>query len=242
MGRTSGGAGGGTGGSTGSTDNAVLRADGTGGATLQGSDVTIGDVSGSNVSVSASAGNAITLVGTEVRLSPSTTGDVILGNLTLDTGANPNILSYTGQAANGALIFASDGTITKRGSTAMGFTTAGNARRFLIDADNGLLQIGLSSAVAWYSHADPQQGSADCGLARNAAGVVRVTDGSTGNGRVLADAIQLGGVAAQPAAAAGVRGMIWYTPGGAGVADKLEVCAKSAGDTYSWVPVATPIT
>ncbi len=54
--------------------------------------------------------------------------------------------------------------------------------------------------------------------------------------------LNLPGGASQPAAAAGLRGTIWYTAGGAGVADKLEVCVKSAGDTYSWVPVATPIT
>src|SRR5689334_24987106 len=57
----------------------------------------------------------------------------------------------------------------------------------------------------------------------------------------LHDALPISGGASQPAAAAGLRGTIWYTAGGAGVADKLEVCVKSAGDTYSWVPVATPI-
>lgn len=43
VGKTAGGGGGGIGGSTGSTDNAILRADGTGGATLQNSLITISD-------------------------------------------------------------------------------------------------------------------------------------------------------------------------------------------------------
>jgi len=30
------------------------------------------------------------------------------------------------------------------------------------------------------------------------------------------------------------RGMLWYTQGGAGVKDSLEICAKDATDTYAW--------
>ena len=39
----------------------------------------------------------------------------------------------------------------------------------------------------------------------------------------------------RPTPDASTRGTIFYVAGGAGVADTLEVCVKSAGDTYSWV-------
>ena len=45
--------------------------------------------------------------------------------------------------------------------------------------------------------------------------------------------------ASRPTAAVGVRGMLWVVQGGAGVADTLQVCLKSSGDTYSWKTVST---
>lgn len=35
------------------------------------------------------------------------------------------------------------------------------------------------------------------------------------------------------------RGVLWFTEGGAGVADKTEQCMKGTADTYSWVAVVT---
>ena len=43
-----------------------------------------------------------------------------------------------------------------------------------------------------------------------------------------------GGVA-RPTCGADFRGQIWYTPGGAGVADVWEKCHKDAADSYAWV-------
>ncbi len=41
----------------------------------------------------------------------------------------------------------------------------------------------------------------------------------------------------QPAAAAGYRGVMWFTPGASLTADKLELCIKDATDTYVWKTV-----
>jgi hypothetical protein len=38
----------------------------------------------------------------------------------------------------------------------------------------------------------------------------------------------------KPTCNAGNRGKVWYDAGGAGVADTLEVCRKSAADAYAW--------
>lgn len=45
--------------------------------------------------------------------------------------------------------------------------------------------------------------------------------------------------AAEPTCDSTTRGLIWYTAGGAGVADKMQVCAKAAADTYAWRSMAT---
>ena len=59
------GGGGGIGGSTGATDNAVLRADGTGGSTVQNSTMTIADDGKVVINVSPNTGQALSILGTD---------------------------------------------------------------------------------------------------------------------------------------------------------------------------------
>jgi len=49
----------------------------------------------------------------------------------------------------------------------------------------------------------------------------------------------LGSIAGLPEASSSYRGMMIRVEGGAGVADKLYICMKSAADTYSWVQIAS---
>lgn len=51
--------------------------------------------------------------------------------------------------------------------------------------------------------------------------------------------LQMIGGGTKPTAAAGVRGTMWYSKAAAGVADTIEVCLKSAADTYSWKVIQT---
>lgn len=44
---------------------------------------------------------------------------------------------------------------------------------------------------------------------------------------------------ARPTANAANRGRLWYSRSAGGAADTVEICLKSAGDTYSWVTIAT---
>lgn len=73
------GGGGGIGGSTGATDNALIRADGTGGSTVQSSNVTLAD---SGTAFVFSGAGGITASGTDqnVTLTPSGTGQVRAAN------------------------------------------------------------------------------------------------------------------------------------------------------------------
>jgi hypothetical protein len=59
------------------------------------------------------------------------------------------------------------------------------------------------------------------------------------SGAVLAYVSAEGGLAvkptaAQPACGATTRFLLWTTGGGAGVKDKVEICAKDAADVYGW--------
>lgn len=79
----------------------------------------------------------------------------------------------------------------------------------------------------------------NAGFQRESAGM-KTTLGASGYGRHSAESFQwVPNGASKPAAAAGVRGLVWYTPGAAGVADTIEVCAKSSLDAYAWYPMAT---
>ena len=49
--------------------------------------------------------------------------------------------------------------------------------------------------------------------------------------------VRLNTLAAQPTCDATQRGTMWFTQGGSGVADTLQVCAKGADDSYSWKTV-----
>lgn len=75
----------------------------------------------------------------------------------------------------------------------------------------------------------------------NGAFKVFLSDGSTYAQRfgVNSDSSMTLGAGSEPTANAANRGKIIRTEGGAGVADTLRVCMKSAGDTYSWVTIAT---
>lgn len=51
---------------------------------------------------------------------------------------------------------------------------------------------------------------------------------------VVSESVTLIPTNAKPTCAVGERGRIWYTQGGGGAADAMEVCAKDAGDAYAW--------
>lgn len=108
---------GGVGGSTGSVDNAVPRADGALGDTLQGSDVTISDVAASKVTMVTSPGVAFTVAAGD----PSTAASSQAGKDTTIAASNATAGNTNAGAANG-------GNVN---------ITAGNAARFTSGNGNG---------------------------------------------------------------------------------------------------------
>lgn len=89
-----------------------------------------------------------------------------------------------------------------------------------------------------------------CGLHNGAAAWLGLFPGTgasgcsgtftTGADQIVSRSVQLNTTGiARPAASASTRGTLWYSKSAGGVADTLEVCLKSAADTYSWVTIAT---
>ena len=71
---------------------------------------------------------------------------------------------------------------------------SGSTRILSFGQTEGGMSIGSASALNWTSGVDAVATAPDIGLARNAAGVLRITNGSTGVGNLLMDdLIQFGG-------------------------------------------------
>lgn len=49
-----------------------------------------------------------------------------------------------------------------------------------------------------------------------------------------ANTLQVDSLGTRPVCASALRGMFWLVKGGAGVADKMQVCGKEAADSYTW--------
>lgn len=112
----------------GATDNAVVRADGTGTATVQGSSVIINDAAASNVTVTTPAGTAVTIAPTAPATAASTTAGV---GVTLTASAATAGNTNAGAAAGGAVTI-----------------TAGNAARFTSgNANGGAVTISAGTGI-----------------------------------------------------------------------------------------------
>lgn len=162
----------GIGGTTGGTDNAILRADGTGGSTIQTSTVTIDDngvVAGvARLNLTA----ALNTVGISLMPNAST--------------ADPTNLLQT---------YDVDGTtirngITSRGIFCRGLVVGSASQTPIYDQSLFHSTMAITSAVVrlasniifgWNSSASNPNGSAiDTGIARNAAGVAEINTGVAG--------------------------------------------------------------
>jgi len=79
------------------------------------------------------------------------------------------------------------------------------------------------------------------GRSGNSATNMTVATGPSNGSAVKIDAngLKIYDMGTKPTCSSTTRGYIWREEGGAGVADKLEVCAKNSSDTYAWYPLAS---
>lgn len=99
------------------------------------------------------------------------------------------------------------------------------------DSYINLKAFGVASAGGYQSHLNLQttvSSQATTNLSCNPDGSVSIPLG-----------LNISTITSQPSAAAAVRGMLWIIQGGAGVTDTLQVCLKSAADTYNWITIKT---
>lgn len=171
------GGGGGSGGSgdvvgpASSTDNAIVRYDGTTGKLLQNSSVTIDD---SNVVSGATQLNVDNLRLDGNTLSSTDTN----GNIVLDPDGTGNT-----SIASGNLVLLSGTAITSTADDYICFgggATGSGSKRFCNYSN--VLSFGSGHLISWKNSTDANGGTSDSGFARSSAGVVKVTDGSSGNG------------------------------------------------------------
>lgn len=115
-----------------------------------------------------------------------------------------------------------------------------------------ILQVGADAATAETNQIKgPDSTTADiaggnlelrggAGTNNNAAGGNLVLRGGAKAGTGEPGGVVIVDDGTRPTCAAGIRGMLWYDQGGAGVADTFSICAKqAAGDTYAWRVAAT---
>jgi hypothetical protein len=90
--------------------------------------------------------------------------------------------------------------------------------------------------LAWVNNTNLTIGARDIGLERQAAGILEVTNGSTGLGYLKAGSFDLEDGGTKPTCDSSTRGYAWNDEGGAGVADVIERCVKDDDDAYYWKP------
>ena len=125
------------------------------------------------------------------------------------------------------------------GYSSAGNTAYANVTGFMntyLGAQTGassVTQVNNSTMVGFQALA-----SADNQVVLGNAGVTEVQAGMGGTAKVTAKGMQYK-TGTRPTCDSSSKGTIWYVAGGAGVADTIEMCGKSAADTYSWVALGT---
>jgi hypothetical protein len=209
---------GGIGGSTGATDNAILRADGTGGATLQNSGVTISD--NSEVLIVSGGVSAKPLC---VRAAASQTG---------------NLQEWQNSAGTLLACISSGGELLLGGAAALGLAARINGS---VDFLSGTSIVGrVSSQFGFHLGATPINFASsainfpDTQVRRNTAGVVEINNGTAGTFRdLIVRNLRMSAPTLVPASASatGSEGQIAWD------ADYIYIC--TATDTWKRVAIAT---
>jgi hypothetical protein len=167
-----------------STDNAIARYDSTTGKLIQNSTVTVDDT-----------GNMTFPNATYLKLADGIySGQLWSSNSTLGVDGfiirNRDNTKYGGLTIGG--LFSSYNTTTQNGGGFMN-NALSTYRTLMNRGDVGSIITASSGQFSWNSATGfAFNATADTGLARDSAGVVRVTDGSTGTGNLVVGTIELG--------------------------------------------------
>jgi hypothetical protein len=157
----------GIGGSTGATDNRLLRSDGTGGATLQASGITIDD--SHNVTGVAT----LAATGQTFLASASSTGTY---DFTRSGDSSPLLRLNQNGAATAAR------RVEVRGEGIIAQTEAGADRAAISQYG---IRGSLNTLLTWTNNASSTAATIDVGIGREASGVLQINNGTAGTLRDL---------------------------------------------------------
>lgn len=233
-------------------DLAVAAFDGVTGKLIKARDLTIADVAGASVAVATTPGNALALAATaptaaagasqagkavsitasNAVASTDTAGAAAGGDVTITSGASARL---TSGGANGGQISLVPGAGSAGGGV-QGMVQFGSAG-FLgggYRPHTNAFVVAVGNQYTWVLSNNIYANSADTGLARDAAGRVRSTNGSSGTGDFKTAKLYLTDPGTRPTCDVTLRGVVWVDTGGAGVKDDVAVCAKDSSDVYDW--------
>jgi len=153
------------------------------------------------------------LIGSNGSLLISSNGSATTPKLRTATGALAGYGIYYGATQNG-FFYSWNGTATA------GFSVDG-------------VQIVSNKVIAWTSSTSAPDGTRDVAIARDSAGVLKVTDGSTGTGYLRQEPIPVGNLPTAAAGNAGTR--IFVSDSNVGAAGNFGAVVASGGSNV--VPV-----
>jgi hypothetical protein len=171
------------------------------------------------------AGNKVYVTNTSRNVGIGTTGPGAKLDIQDSSNAQVNIFTAASNPANGGRV--------RLGSYTGGALQEGS--EFLYDASANIYQLGGYGGATWryglQIHRDAPTGS----IYVNSLGNVGIGTPGPNEKFEVNGGIRLNTTSAKPTCDASKRGTFWFTQGGIGVADVLEVCMKLQDGTYVWV-------
>lgn len=171
--------------------------------------------------------------------NPNSSNTLNIWDATPTTGATSVVeIAGSGQSTTNLYEWRNSANQAMAAVNQNGEFSSGAFKSFSGTAGLGNSSISLSNGtpLQWSSDAT-YYGTPDVGLSRSTAGNLSVTNGSSGLGTLKVSSLQMSSTGSQPACSSSLRGTFWLIQSATGTADHLQVCTKSAADTYNWVSV-----
>lgn len=190
-----------------------------------------GGINNQNISIFGLGCNGCTSLLNDAELGTNVT-DTSLGWYTIGNGASSGKPMSSGNYGVGTQVI---GPFHGLGTVSLG--PGDTNQRATLNLWDARPNVGVTSAIEWGGAA---QGNTDLFEWRDTNDGLLALIGSDGHiqtPQLISQTVRLGGSGTQPSCSASVRGTFWFTQSPSGTADHLQVCSKSASDTYSWVTV-----
>ena len=199
-----------------------------------------GTLSGAVPSVFGRSG-AVTAQSGDYTLTQITSGTLsAAGGTVYNSAASGNtqivFKNSSSQAGNGAgsVLWQNNAGSTMSFINWDGGFAEGDGTNYKISLDTNTLGMSSDSLVAWHSLNNVFSGTADTGLARESAGVVKVTNGSSGYGTLDTGGLSINGTPLATALAGDVTGAFGVTTVAKIQGQAVSSAAPASGQVLQW--------